>query len=157
MEGTARRTAGNIVAAILLTDAVFHLYWLTGATWPASDVRELSLALLGDVYPFTPRVLIPLALALVLAATAVLLCSRQIGPQWVQRSARLVTATICIAASGRAVLGLFWLTGVGIEGNTTLYWLNLVLYTPLCLILSVSSVLLTIPSESRRSSRRVAS
>ncbi|WP_139415863.1 DUF3995 domain-containing protein [Agromyces laixinhei] len=158
MQDSARRRAGTTVAAILLADAAAHVYWLTGATWPASNVRDLSLALLGAEFPFTPRVLIPLAVALCVGAASALVLSRRSGPRWVRIPALLVTATVCAATGARAILGVIWIAGIGIAGNDVLFWLNLVLYTPLCLVLMVSSGLLAVDAfretRARDESRR---
>ena len=46
-----------------------------GATWPASDHRSLSQAVLGGEAPFTPGVVLPLA-ALLLAAAGIVYARR---------------------------------------------------------------------------------
>lgn len=49
--------AAALVASVLTVDAVLHLYWTTGATWPAADDKSLSHAVLGTEVPFTPPTL----------------------------------------------------------------------------------------------------
>lgn len=54
---TNRRTAARAVAAVLTTDGLLHLFWMTGSHWPADNTKALSYAVLGADVPFTPPVL----------------------------------------------------------------------------------------------------
>jgi hypothetical protein len=118
--GTRKLAAG---AHILL--AAVHLYWATGATWPAADERSLSLAVLGREVSFGPAVVLPLAALHLLLAFAVLRSGRS-------SLARLVVAGLVAGLTARAALGLVWAFG---DTGTAFYWLNLLLYTPACLAL----------------------
>ncbi len=92
--------AGRFAAGVLTVDAVCHLYWLTGATWPFPDERALSLAVLGYPVPFTARILVPLAILLGAAATALWWRLRR-GPGGAAgRAAHLVTLMVIAAAAG---------------------------------------------------------
>ncbi|MDP9868841.1 MULTISPECIES: DUF3995 domain-containing protein [Streptosporangium] len=124
-----------IAAGILLADATVHAIWLTGLTWPASDTRTLSLAVLNAEVPFIPRVLVPLIVLLITAATAVLIRARTRGG----RAATLVTAAVATGASLRGLAGLVWAFGLGADPATPFYWLNLLLYTPLCFALATTT------------------
>ncbi|MEU8326401.1 DUF3995 domain-containing protein [Nonomuraea sp. NPDC048881] len=138
---------GALTASVLLTDAAAHLYWLTGRTWPARDVSSLSLAVLNFEAPFTPRVLVPLVAVLGAGAAAVLVCSRGRGGL----PARLVTAAVAAGTLVRAAAGLVWIAGVGADARTPFYWLNLFLYTPVCVVMATAAALVA----SRRGSRRL--
>ncbi|MEU4549002.1 DUF3995 domain-containing protein [Nonomuraea dietziae] len=173
MKRQTRARAAFAAATVLAVDAAAHLYWTTGATWPAPDVRTLSLALLNVEVPFTPRVLLPLATALLTASAALLTTTRldsvgggasgvgsagdrsvgdgdrgEVGRvgAWrmpgplVGRVVRLVTGVLAIGVLVRAVLGLVWTLGFGVQTSTPFYWLNALLYTPLCLALFVAVV-----------------
>ncbi|NUW40142.1 DUF3995 domain-containing protein [Nonomuraea rhodomycinica] len=129
---------GTLTAAVLLTDAAAHLYWLTGRTWPAHDVRSLSLAVLNMEVPFTPRVLVPLAVALTTGAVAVLACSRGRGGL----PARMVTGAVAAGTLARAAAGLAWILGIGADTATPFYWLNLIVYTPLCAAMATSAAMI---------------
>ncbi|GAA2278743.1 hypothetical protein GCM10010149_23020 [Nonomuraea roseoviolacea subsp. roseoviolacea] len=131
---------GTLTAAVLLTDAAAHLYWLTGRTWPAHDVRSLSLAVLNLEVPFTPRVLVPLAAVLTTGAVAVLARSRGRGGL----PARLVTGAVAAGTLVRAVAGLVWILGIGSDTATPFYWLNLIVYTPLCAAMATAAGLLAL-------------
>ncbi|MFE0256242.1 DUF3995 domain-containing protein [Streptomyces sp. NPDC059010] len=126
--------AAALVASVLTVDAVLHLYWTTGATWPAADGRSLSDAVLGTDVPFTPPILIPLAALLLTAAAFVLARSRR------PRHLLLRLGTLAVAAglSLRALAGAYWLFAR--EADTAFYWLNLMLYTPLCAVLAVAAL-----------------
>lgn len=126
--------AAALVASMLTLDAVLHLYWTTGATWPAADGTSLSHAVLGTDVPFTPPILFPLAALLLTGAALVLAHSRR------PRHPLLRVATLAVAAglSLRALAGVYWLFAK--ETGTAFHWLNLVLYTPLCVILAVAAL-----------------
>ncbi|MBB5079476.1 DUF3995 domain-containing protein [Nonomuraea endophytica] len=113
------------VATILGVDALAHLYWLIA---PASDPRALSMAVLNMDVPFTPRILLPLILLLTAAATAIVAVSRGRGG-WPAKS---VVLALFAGLLVRGLLGLVWAFGLGT--GTLFYWLNLVLYTPVCLM-----------------------
>jgi hypothetical protein len=118
--GSRKIAAG---AHVLL--AALHVYWATGATWPAADERSLSRAVLGMEVSFAPRVVLPLAALHVLLAVAVLRSDRS-------ALARLVVCGLATGLAARAALGLVWAFG---DTGTAFYWLNLFLYTPACLVL----------------------
>ncbi|MCY0929228.1 hypothetical protein OTB20_24115 [Streptomyces sp. H27-H1] len=66
-----------------------HLYWATGATWPAPDEQALSLAVRGTAVSFGPPVVLPLAALTLTGAATVLAHSRRPGSPAVRRAARL--------------------------------------------------------------------
>jgi hypothetical protein len=115
--GSRKLAAG---AHILL--AAVHIYWATGATWPASDERSLSQGVLGMEVSFAPAVVLPLAALHLLLAFAVLRSDRS-------RLARLVVAGLIAGLAARAAIGLIWVFG---DSSTAFYWLNLCFYTPAC-------------------------
>jgi hypothetical protein len=131
---TAPTRAAALVASVLATDALFHLYWATGATWPAADEKSLSEAVLGVVVPFTPPALIPLATLLFTGAGIV--ATRPRRPRL--RLLRLGTLAVATGVSLRGLAGVYWLFAK--EPGTAFYWLNLALYTPACAILAVAAL-----------------
>ncbi|GGP79220.1 DUF3995 domain-containing protein [Streptosporangium pseudovulgare] len=120
------------VAAGLLADAFLHLYWLVR---PAADPRALSLAVLDFETPFTARTLVPLIAVLTVAALSVIAVSRGQGG----RPAKVVTLALGGGLLVRAELGLAWASGLGTDTGTPFYWLNLLLYTPLCVALGFAT------------------
>ena len=110
--------------------ALCHVWWATGATWPAPDVRALSHAVLNLEAPFTPQVVLPLA-ALHLGLAAAVLTARRSGV------ARLVVRVLVVGLACRAALGVGWAFGIGADPGTAFYWLNLLAYTPACVALAV--------------------
>ncbi|MER7000026.1 alpha/beta fold hydrolase [Streptomyces sp. NPDC000410] len=125
----ARRRAGRAVAGLLAVDGLAHVYWATGLTWPAPDQRALSLGVIGGVVSFAPHVVLPLALVLFSAAAAVL--ARAYGRGG--RLAGLVSFAVAAGLLVRGLIGVAWALGVGDGAGPVFYWLNLLLYTPLCL------------------------
>ncbi|MCX4667165.1 DUF3995 domain-containing protein [Streptomyces sp. NBC_01381] len=121
-----RHPAATLIAAVLTTDALLHLYWATGQTWPAASEQSLSYAVLGADVPFTPPILIPLA-TLLLTASALVLAGSRPG-----------TLAVAAGLSLRTLAGVYWLFAK--ETDTAFYWLNLGLYTPLCAILCAAAV-----------------
>ncbi|MEW2484904.1 DUF3995 domain-containing protein [Streptomyces sp. NPDC048411] len=142
------------IAAVLTTDALLHLFWSTGSTWPAQDVTTLSYAVLGADVPFTPPVLLPLATVL-LAGSALVVARARLGRR--HRLGRLLQAATLAVGCGTAVRGLAgvaWAFGVraGLDDGAgdTFYWLNLTLYTPLCLAMSMAAFRLAATDDSTK-------
>ena len=133
--------AALLVAAVLAADALLHAYWITGRTWPARDVTTLSRGLLNADVPFTPRVLAPLVLVLCGGAVTVLARADMIV-HWLPGPLALA-GTVAVAAglTLRALAGLAWALGIGARRDSTFYKLNLVLYTPVCVLLAAATIL----------------
>jgi hypothetical protein len=129
------KRAAVVAAAVLGADALVHLYWTTGATWPAADARTASMAVLNFEAPFTPPLLLPLVAMLILAAAAVLADAGVIGRPIPRPALRAITFAVAGAALARGVLGIVWAFGNGTDTWTPFYWLNVFLYTPACLVL----------------------
>ncbi|WP_427890936.1 alpha/beta fold hydrolase [Kribbella sp. GL6] len=120
----------RIVAGVHTVLAALHIYWATGATWPASDERSLSRAVLGIQVSFAPQVVLPLAALHLLLAFAVLRSDRS-------PVARLVVTGLAAGLAFRAALGVAWAFSYS---STAFYWLNVLLYTPACIALCVADV-----------------
>ncbi|MET9469182.1 DUF3995 domain-containing protein [Streptomyces sp. NPDC006544] len=132
--GTARRRTGRALAALLAADGLIHLYWATGATWPAPDERTLSLAVLGTEVSFGPAVVLPLAALTLTGAAAVLAHAEGLGNRPTRLAARLITAAVAAGLTVRGLAGLGWAAGLlDSPPDSPFPTLNLVLYTPACL------------------------
>jgi hypothetical protein len=132
MADLTTRRAGLALSGLLAADGLAHLYWATGATWPAADARALSLAVLGAEVPFTPPVVLPLAAALFTASAAVGARAQGRGG----RATALVTGAVAAGLTVRGLAGAAWALGLeaGVEdAGPAFHRLNLLLYTPLCL------------------------
>ncbi len=136
------------VATVLGLDALIHAYWSTGRVWPARDTRALSHAVLNADVPFTPRALIPLVVVLSIGCGAMLARADLVHtglPSWVLAAAAGVVAVGLLA---RGLAGVAWIAGIGASRDTPFYWLNLIAYTPICLVLSVAAGIVTLrPGE----------
>lgn len=139
LHAVSDRALGTTVAGVLAVDACLHLYWATGTSWPAPDLRAASDAVLGTYLYFTPPVLLPIATLLLCGAAAVFYRSRS---ELVGRSRRLdrlsgaATMAVAFGLSVRAFVGLIWAAGIGVVPWGVFDWLNRALYTPLCLVLA---------------------
>ncbi|MEU5950800.1 DUF3995 domain-containing protein [Streptomyces sp. NPDC047525] len=129
---TAQRAAAAI-ASVLTVDALFHLSWATGSTWPADDAESLSYAVLGTDAPFTPPVVLPLAVLLLTAGGIVVAQSRR-----PHRLLRLGTLAVAGGLCLRTLAGIYWLFAQ--DTGSAFYWLNLGLYTPLCALLCAAAL-----------------
>ncbi|MGW6060489.1 DUF3995 domain-containing protein [Streptomyces sp. NPDC055189] len=129
---TAQRAAA-VLASVLTVDALLHLYWATGSTWPADDEARLSYAVLGTDAPFTPPVVLPLAVLLLTAAGLVVAQSRR-----PHRLLRLGTLAVAGGLCLRTLAGLYWIFAQ--DTGSAFYLLNLALYTPLCALLCAAAL-----------------
>ncbi|MEU4294532.1 alpha/beta fold hydrolase [Kribbella sp. NPDC026596] len=123
----------GLVVGVHVGLAAVHVYWATGATWPAPDERTLSIAVLGGPVSFSPGVVLPLAALHLMLAAAVLTSERL-------KVSRLVVAGVAGGLAARTTAGIVWACGVGTETSTAFYWLNLLVYTPLCIALCLADL-----------------
>lgn len=143
MNEHTKQRAGILVAAVLVTDGLAHLYWATGSTWPAPNPETLSLAVLNVNVSFGPQITIPLACLLFGGALTVLARVHRLGkPGRLIPDAFLQLGTLVVAAGLllRSVAGIVWILGLGADPSTPFYKLNLIVYTPVCLVLFAAAV-----------------
>ncbi|MFD9123761.1 DUF3995 domain-containing protein [Kitasatospora sp. NPDC059571] len=134
LQHPVRRRAATALAGVLAADALCHLYWTTGATWPARDTAALSAAVLNADVPFTPPVLLPLVGLLGGAAALVLVRGGALRIPLPAAVPRWATVAVAAGLSARAAAGLVWATGAGTEPGSAFHALNLALYTPVCVV-----------------------
>ncbi|MFG2598936.1 DUF3995 domain-containing protein [Streptomyces sp. NPDC048462] len=139
-----RRTTALVVAGVLTADALLHVFWSTGRTWPAGDSTALSYAVLGIDAPFTPPVVLPLA-AVLFGGAALVTARARLGRA--HRLGRLLQAGTLAVAGGTALRGLAGIgwaaglrTGLDPGAGHTFHLLNWTLYTPLCLVLAAAAL-----------------
>lgn len=138
-EGTRRR-AGTLVGASLGAVSLAHLYWATGATWPAANRHSLAGAALGAPgIPFGTGVALPLAALLAATALIVVARSRSWGPRGVRGAMQAWTIAAFMVLLARGLVGLVWASGLGVDTSRPFFWLNLLLYSPACLALAVAT------------------
>ena len=143
MNERVKQRAGILVAAVLAADGLAHLYWATGSTWPAPDPKTLSLAVLNINVSFGPQVTIPLACLLFSGALMVLARVHRLGKfgrlipdSFLQLGVLGISARLLL----RAGAGIVWVLGLGADPSTPFYKLNLIVYTPVCLLLFAATV-----------------
>lgn len=126
--------AGAVLLGVL---ALVHVYWATGAVWPAADERALSLAVLGSVVSFGPAVVLPLAALEAVGSVCVGGYAWGLGGRFA-RLARLAWLGTAVFVGGlllRGAVGVVWIIA-GKDGSGAVFpWLNALAYTPLCLVL----------------------
>lgn len=144
------RACARVVTGVLAADSAFHVYWATGATWPAADDRALSLAVMGFEVPFTTRILVPLAVVLALAATAVHIRHSRGRAGFVGGLTHLVTLGVAAGTAAQVPLRLAWALGLGSDTATPFYWLNLFVYLPLCVALAYGAYRVATDGLSRK-------
>ncbi|MCX5377368.1 DUF3995 domain-containing protein [Streptomyces sp. NBC_00091] len=141
-----RARAGTAAAAFLAADALVHVYWMTGSTWPARDPASLSRAVLNMEVPFTPPALLA-PLGLLLAGAALLLAQAgrpaRLARRLPTRAVRLGAAAVAAGVLARTVVGLAWALGFGVDTASPFYRLNLFVYTPACLALFTAVLIAT--------------
>ncbi|MDV9200724.1 DUF3995 domain-containing protein [Streptomyces sp. Wh19] len=136
--------AAVVVATVLTSDGLLHVLWSTGTTWPAHDATSLSYAVLGIAAPFTPPVLLPLATLLFTGAALVTGRARLGRTHRLGRLLQTGTVAVACGTAVRGVVGIAWAcglrTGLDSGAGDTFHWLNLALYTPLCLVLTAAAL-----------------
>lgn len=137
--------AGIVIAAVLALDGLLHAYWATGRIWPAHTKLSLVQAVLNssNTRSFRPTILVPLASLLMFGAVTTLARVHQLGAlgqlipdAWLQ----LAVVVIAIGLLLRGVAGIGWALGLAPARSKLFYRLNLLVYTPICLVLFIAAV-----------------
>ena len=137
--------AGIVIAAVLALDSLLHAYWATGQIWPARNKRSLAQAVLNsnNIRAFRPAILLPLVALLACGALLVLARVHQLGVPGQLIPDSLLQLSIVGVATGllvRGVAGIGWVLGLAPAGSKLFYRLNLLVYTPVCLLLFIAAV-----------------
>lgn len=137
--------AGLLVAAVLVVDGLIHAYWATGLIWPARNKLALVQAVLNSnkTRSFGPAALIPLATLLFCGALIVLARVHYLGALGHLVPGSLLQVGILVIAAGlllRGLAGVVWALGLGADPHSLFYKLNLIIYTPACLILCAAAL-----------------
>lgn len=139
------RSAGIVVAAILVLIAILHGLWGFGATWPAADEHDLARTYVGQ-QDMPPRPLI-LAVAVLIAVAPVLLLARSgvFGAITARYPRLLVTVGswgVAIVLLGRGFV-FFGNHVVGFSADTAPEFIrpDLIVYSPLCIVLGAGAAL----------------
>lgn len=143
MNELAKERAGMALAGFLAADALANLYWATGATWPAPDRLTLTLAILNGDYPTAPAVTVPLACLSLGGAFTALARVHRLGAlrRLIPDSLLQVGALAIAGAPGvRGALGIGWALGLLPAKTQAFYALNLVAFTPACLVFCAAAV-----------------
>jgi hypothetical protein len=144
MKEQTKVKAGLLVAGILNLDGLMHVYWATGSLWPASDPKSLALAVLNVEVSFGPQVVLPIAATLFSGAVIILARINRLGKAghggFPAPFLQFGTLAIATGVGLRSIAGLAWAFGLGADPKTPFYWLNLLVYTPLCLVLFMGTI-----------------
>ena len=137
--------AGITIAVALAFDGCLHAYWATGQIWPAPNKLSLVQAVLNTskMRAWRPVILVPLAGLLFSGALLVLARVHRLGLLGPLIPAPLLQAGILAVATGlllRGVAGVGWALGLAASTSQRFYQLNLLLYTPVCLVLFLAAV-----------------
>lgn len=138
-----KELAGILVAAVLVADGLLHAFWSTGRVWPARDPKTLSLAVLNVDISFATPGVFALACALLLGALTVLARVHLLGVLGQIIPTPLLQLGILAIAAGlllRGLAGIVWALGWAAAKSKLFYQLNLMLYTPVCLLLFAAAV-----------------
>jgi 4,5:9,10-diseco-3-hydroxy-5,9,17-trioxoandrosta-1(10),2-diene-4-oate hydrolase len=137
--------AGIVIAGVLAVDGLLHAYWATGQIWPARNKLSLVRAVLNisNTRAFRPAILLPLAVLLACGALIVLARVHQLGMPGQLIPDSLLQLGIVAVAMGllvRGVAGIGWALGLAPTRSKLFYRLNLLVYTPVCLVLFIAAV-----------------
>lgn len=121
------------MAIVLLLDAGLCVWWSIGTVWSANGPGSLSVAVLGLQVPLRPGALLSLAALLSGAAVVVVLRARSRPGGYWHRVWGAGTVVLLAGLLLRALLGVAWLFGYL---PPLFFWLNALVYTPVCALLS---------------------
>ncbi len=145
MSEQVKEFAGILVAVVLALDGLLHAYWATGQIWPTSNKLALVQAVLNTskMRAWRPAILVPLAGLLLGGALLVLARVHRLGTLGQLLPEPLLQAGILAIATGlllRGVAGIGWVLARASAKSKLFYKLNVVVYTPICLILFIAAV-----------------
>lgn len=145
MNEHVQELAGIVIAGILALDGLLHGYWATGQIWPARSKLSLVRAVLNsdNTRAFRPVILLPLALLLICGALIVLARVHHLGMPGQLIPGSLLQSGILVVATGllvRGVAGIGWALGLAPTRSRLFYRLNLLFYTPVCVVLFIVAV-----------------
>ncbi len=128
------RTAAIAAASAFIALGGLHAIWAAGGTWPFTDKESLSEIVWGGPASTFPSPAATLVVTLLLGVAALLVTGRagiwgaQVPP-WVFSVGTWGVATVLLL---RALIGL-----MSIGSDSSNATMDLVLYSPLCLVLAV--------------------
>lgn len=145
MNENFQELAGIMLAGVLALDGLLHAYWATGRLWPARTKLSLVQAVLNsnNTRAFMSVYLLPLAGLLVCSALLVLARIHLLGTPGELIPASLLQLGIVGVAAGllaRGVAGIGWMLGLAAARSRLFYQLNLLVYTPICLVLFIAAI-----------------
>ncbi|AGW13481.1 DUF3995 domain-containing protein [Megalodesulfovibrio gigas] len=119
--------------------AVLHGYWALGGFWPGRDSESLARMVVGSP-PGTRApgpgpcwcVVMLLLAGMALVSGAAGFLSLPLAPHWIQRGTLLVAIILLL----RGLLGLAY-SIIRRKADSPFVKLNIILYSPLCLLLSL--------------------
>jgi hypothetical protein len=127
----ATRTAATGLAAV----GALHVVWATGSSWPMSDRRLLTDAVVGSDGDQPPPPAACLTVAALLGTAAALVDGR---PRALPRISRLGSAGVVAVLAARGAFGLAGRTDIVSPGSVSEHFreLDRKYYSPLCLTLA---------------------
>ncbi|HLZ56920.1 MAG TPA: DUF3995 domain-containing protein [Ktedonosporobacter sp.] len=137
MNEQVKQRAGIVLAVFLAADGLANLYWAMGNTWPAPDAKSLTLAILNANVSTAPQITVPLACLSfcgALIALARVDCLGKFGQLIPDPLLQLGILVIAAALLLRGGMGIGWSLGLVVVKTQLFYMLNLVAYTPICLL-----------------------
>ena len=140
--------AGILIAVVLTVDGLAHAYWATGRIWPAQNKLALVQAVLNinRTQAFRPAILAGLAGLLFCGALFVLARVHLLGLPGQLIPAPLLQVGMLAIAGGlllRGLAGIVWALKLIASQSKLFYSLNLLLYTPACLVLFIAAIVAT--------------
>ncbi len=136
--------AGSLAAAAFLAIAALHAYWALGGFWPGRDAESLARLVVGGPpgMRFPGRVATWAVVAVLAGGAAVVLAAA--GVMAVPAPPALVRGAALLGAAVLLIRGLEGLVDVRLRPDTVgspFARLNVILYSPLCLLLALLTAL----------------
>ncbi|MBU0515030.1 MAG: DUF3995 domain-containing protein [Proteobacteria bacterium] len=140
-----QKVAAVLACLILCIVAAIHIYWAWGGYWPGNDEASLVAMVMGSGSRKMPAVVtLMVALALLVGAWLVLAIRGYLRPPWPGWLFTVAVWAMVGVFALRGSVGLFLSKIRPADAGAPFERLNLIIYSPLCLVIAALIVVAAI-------------
>jgi phosphate/sulfate permease len=132
-----QKIASVLACLILCLVAAIHIYWALGGYWPGHDEASLVAMVIGSgSRKMPPVVTLLVSLSLLVGAWLVLAIRGYLRPPWPSRLFTVAGWVMVGVFALRGTLGMFACKIRPADPGAPFEILNLIIYSPLCLVIA---------------------